>query len=507
MARETILVTHNINIVNGGLTNAIYSRANMLTEEGKSVSLLTLGYHSRFDSLLDYQYKHGKISKNVKVYNIFEELDPKKNLPKVPKKKLSKIFSNKKYLDESYVEPGYIRYRDKKNPKAYRYFKNGIYCTYRVFDKSGRIEKIDYFSPEWKRLKQEIYDEYGNIRLVRYMDRDTNKPKLETYLSRDGEAYLTISRNLKNGKEQVIFLHYPTPIEFSNLDEFLTYCLQKFINKHKKVNLFCEKREYVKWYKNLKHNDCNKYYVLHNTHLGYPHTLEAPIDPTCNDLFDNLDIFKYIIVLTDEQKYDIAERIGSTENFISIPNVVQKSKVSGDIQKKENLVVSISRLEGVKNLEHAIKAFRKVVDNIPNAQYHIYGYGSLEGNLKKQILELGLENNVFIKGFCENSQIKFSEAVCSVMTSKYEGFPLVVGESMSVGTPVVSYKTKYGLKEQIRHDIDGYLVEWGDIDSLAEHIIKLLSDDGIKERMSKACMEITDRFSYDKIKQKWLDIL
>jgi len=494
------MLTGSIDFQNGGLTNAIYLRANALAEYTKEVIILTFSFHRNFDEILKHHYEKGTLRKNVRVYNLFKDLDPKQHLPVQPQKR-------DEYLKKD--EQGLVKYRDKNalpGVEAYRYFKNGLYVKYKKFDKLGRIEVIDYFSPNWRREKQEIYDEYGNLIRDRYMDLNTNKPRLDRYLSRDGECYLTVTVDMNTGKNNWFYLHKPTPIDFSNLDEILVYWINNWIQKVDKPVIICDKREHVNLFKELKGRDLRKFFVLHNNHFAYPHTKGSLVDPSCHPLFDNLDIFEKVIVLTEEQRRDIIEQFGHEDKFVVIPHAAHPVEPSKKPYKPHH-AVSMARYAGAKALDEAIYAFKEVVKEIPDATYSIYGYGDLKDELQNLINNLGLQDNVKLEGFSRNPTKHFQEAACSILTSKYEGFGLSIAESLAAGTPVVSYKTNYGPRDLIRDGIDGYLVEHGNKNELANRIITIMKSPELRERLSKKAVEVTERFSYEKFKESWSSLI
>lgn len=500
IAITPILLVGSIALQNGGLTTAVFSRANALSECTKEVIILTFSFHRNFDEILEEQYKRGKLNKNVRVYNLFKDLDPKQHLP------------NRQERDDLITqdEPGIVKYMDENLTipgTAYRYFNNGVYVKYKRFDTKGKIVVIDYFSENWRRKKQEIYDEHENLIRDRYMDLTMNKPRLDRYLSKDGECYLSVTVDMNSGKNNWFYLHTPDPIQFSSIDELLIFWINRKLENISSPLIMCDKREHVNLFKRLKSKNLRKFFVLHGNHFAYPHTKGSPVDPSCHPLFENLNIFEKVVILTSEQKKDIVDEFGNEEKFKVISHPVLPVKNKGKSSFKPHHAVTIARYAGVKALDEAINAFKYVVEEIPDATYSIYGYGDLKGELQKLIDQLGLQNNVFLEGFTTDPQKHFQQASCSILTSKYEGFGLVLTESMSVGTPVVSYNTKYGPGDIVRDGIDGYLVEQGDRRELANKIIEIMESKELRNRLSRNALEVTKRFNYELFKEKWCNLL
>lgn len=486
----------SIGLQNGGLTNAAFMRANLFSEYVKEIPILTINFHRNLNEIIQAQYNRGSLNKNVVVYNLFRDLDPKKELPMTSQDTLT--------YEDHLTEEGFVVYEDKDSKiKAFRFFKDGIYTKYKRFDDKKRIISIDYFSESWVRTKQEIFDEYGNLVKVRHMDLNKNKPKLDRYFSRDGECYLTVAVNSDSGANTKFFLHQPKAQEFKNMDDILAYWLNNSIKEYSNPAIFCEKREHVNIFKKVKHPNLERYFILHNNHFAFPHTKGAPVDPSCTPLFSNLDIFEKVIILTEEQKRDIVEQFGNDEKFSVIPHIAEPVEDQVKEYKKHH-AVTMGRYAHQKALHEAIHAFKFVVEEIPDATYSIYGYGELKDDLQKLINELGLEKNIFLEGFTLNSIKNYQESACSILTSKYEGLPLTLTESLAAGTPIVSYRIKYGPEDIIREGIDGFLVDSGDRKGLAENVIKIMKDPALRATLSTNGRDVLERYSYEKYKEKWL---
>src|SRR5699024_5700747 len=143
----------------------------------------------------------------------------------------------------------------------------------------------------------------------------------------------------------------------------------------------------------------------------------------------------------------------------------------------------------------------------PAARYDIYGSGSQKESLETLIMELGLEHNVRLKGYTNDNMNKFREAACSILTSDFEGFGRVVTESLYAGTPVVSYDVNYGPSDIIRNKVDGYIVEKGNKQELADKIIEIFEDKNLYQQLSKRAIEVKERYSYKKFNENWERLL
>jgi poly(glycerol-phosphate) alpha-glucosyltransferase len=284
-------------------------------------------------------------------------------------------------------------------------------------------------------------------------------------------------------------------------------CLYDFIQDIDNPLLFIDKREHVKYFEKINAQHIRKVFVLHSNHLDFPYTEPSKFSPTVSDLFYSLDnqTIDRLVVLTTGQKEDILLEKNLKNKIEVIPHY-QPQILNDIVTKKENLIVSLARYHNAKNLADAIKIVNKVKDVIPTIRYEIYGYGPQKDMLNSLIKNLGLEENVFLKGHTTSPISKLEEAKVSLMTSNYEGFCLTISEALACATPVVSYKTKYGPNELIRNGLDGYLVDLNEnkIINAADKLIEILKMNSISyTKMQRNALEITKRFSKDKTASLW----
>ena len=83
---------------------------------------------------------------------------------------------------------------------------------------------------------------------------------------------------------------------------------------------------------------------------------------------------------------------------------------------------------------------------------------------------------------------------------------MVMIEGMACGLPVISFDFKCGPYDIIRDGNNGYIVTDGDIDTFAERLTKLMTDDVLRKKMSESALEISETFSEEKVMEKWTDL-
>ena len=93
-----------------------------------------------------------------------------------------------------------------------------------------------------------------------------------------------------------------------------------------------------------------------------------------------------------------------------------------------------------------------------------------------------------------------------VMSSHYEGFPMVMIEAMACGLPVVSFDYKCGPKDIIDYGINGLLVKDGNIEGLANAMIRLMDDESYRKQLSANARKVTETYSEEAIMTRWIHL-
>lgn len=169
--------------------------------------------------------------------------------------------------------------------------------------------------------------------------------------------------------------------------------------------------------------------------------------------------------------------------------------------------IAVGRIEYQKGFDYLVKAWGQVHKKYPNWQLNIYGGGKEENiqQLQTLINKYGLHGVVILKGTTNDIAKAYSEHSIMVLSSRYEGFGLVLVEGSACGLPLVSFDCKQGPSEIINHGINGYLVSpVGNIQGLANSICHMISNEELRKIMGKNAMDMSQRFSLKLITKEWL---
>ncbi len=176
--------------------------------------------------------------------------------------------------------------------------------------------------------------------------------------------------------------------------------------------------------------------------------------------------------------------------------------------EREKVIVNFCRLEKQKNIELLINAFEIVQEKYKDYKLHIFGEGEEKNNLLKIIKNKKLEKKVYIYPFDNNIHEKIRKYSLFVSSSDYEGLSNSMLEAMAIGLPVICTDCPCGgARMVIKNNENGILVPVGDIDSMSNSIIEVLSNKEKREYLSKNASLIKEKISSDKIIEKWLEII
>lgn len=229
------------------------------------------------------------------------------------------------------------------------------------------------------------------------------------------------------------------------------------------------------------------------------------ISSIASDIYDfkwKIKGYDRIVLLTDE---DRRRNWPKADNVTVIPNPLTLSpRAVSSLEQKR--IISAGRLEAQKNYASLIRAFVAVSERHPDWTLEIYGDGSQRAMLQRLIDDSGLSGKAFLRMPVLSIDEKMAEASCFVLTSRFEGFVLVLMEAMSCGLPVVSYDCPCSPKEIVTDGVDGFLVETGNEEMLAERICTLIENPERRAAMGMAAVKKSGNYRLDRIIPLWMKL-
>ncbi len=126
--------------------------------------------------------------------------------------------------------------------------------------------------------------------------------------------------------------------------------------------------------------------------------------------------------------------------------------------------------------------------------------------MEQQRRDLQIESSCLLEHTVENIIDKYLESSIFVLSSRFEGFGMVITEAMACGVPPVSFDCPCGPKDIIKDGEDGLLVKNGDIEQLADKICFLIANEEIRKEMGKKARINVERFKIEHIAQQWKEL-
>ncbi len=212
--------------------------------------------------------------------------------------------------------------------------------------------------------------------------------------------------------------------------------------------------------------------------------------------------FDKVVVLTSQDFLglnSIRQNVVKINNFTSI-----KPRRKAELSNMK--AVSIGKLDSQKGFDMLIDVWEIVSKVHPNWVLEIFGEGEWDTLLRDKVGDKGLADQVKLKGLTSNVETEFHSSSIYIMTSRFEGLPIVLIEAMSCGLPIISFDCESGPREILEDGISGFLVQPGNIEELAERIIFLIENPSIRKDMGKRAIDRSKDFSKNKILNQWYSL-
>ena len=209
-----------------------------------------------------------------------------------------------------------------------------------------------------------------------------------------------------------------------------------------------------------------------------------------------------VSALTEETAGQYAALLGPGTRVECIPNAAPPpGPLRAALDAK--VVVAAGRLGRRKGFDRLLMAWARIAGEHPDWRLDIFGTGPEKDALARLADELGVADSARLRGHSPRLLEELAQASLFVMTSRREGFPMVLLEAMSVGLPVVAYDCPTGPRDVVADGVDGYIVPDGHTETLGAVLDGLMGDEDRRRALGAAAVEKVGRYQAGPIIARW----
>jgi glycosyltransferase involved in cell wall biosynthesis len=209
-----------------------------------------------------------------------------------------------------------------------------------------------------------------------------------------------------------------------------------------------------------------------------------------------------VVTLTATDLAGYRRELPDARRLVCIPNALPELN-GGPADPAARTVLAAGRLVRQKGFDLLLDAGERVAADHPGWTLRIYGGGPWRQRLQRRIDRRGLSSSAFLMGRTDDIGTAMAKASIFVLSSRYEGLPLVLLEAMSKGLGVVSFDCPTGPRELLTDGVDGLLVKEGDVPALAAAIGRMMDDEGLRARLGEQAVGAMARYTPEAVGAEW----
>lgn len=317
---------------------------------------------------------------------------------------------------------------------------------------------------------------------------------------------------------QVLYLAVLCPDKEYSLDENVTY---RYIDvpKKPKMTWFLRRslqidRELREFGAEIAVSFLEKDAIISNLRKTVPLVYSLRSDPansTRTPVLKAITFFSYrrakkIVFQTQGAMDFFPEDIRSRGTII--PNPLTRNLPYWDPYNHEKRIITACRLTPQKNLPMLIRAFGIFHANHPDYRLEIYGKGALLSQLQDLCRELNILDAVRFPGHSMDIHNRMATSAAFALSSNFEGLSNSMLEALAIGVPTVCTDcAPGGAREYITDGANGFLVNVGDVQALAEKLEWLVSDPALCRKMSWQATQVRQKLNPDTVLAQWEQVV
>ncbi|MEY9258541.1 glycosyltransferase involved in cell wall biosynthesis [Brevibacterium epidermidis] len=483
-----ILLPGVLTFKNAGLTGSAIARTTALQSVSVESVLLTHVWQPFIGDEIDRLLESGRLLPTVEVSNLFVELarwastahSEGSATPHIDtiltKNGAARIFLEP-FIDARATERASVQY----------------------YGDSDRIASVDLFS-NGQAYAKVFANESGCIARIQEFD-DSGKFQTDRFLTATGDVFLVYGSFGESG-----FGYYSVEGDskewIGSKEALIGYWLKR---KFRSVELGALVSEFAP---HAIHLDAigeasavlgtKSIYVLHSNHLKPPYRDARQARPGLADALERISEMDALVVLTDQQRFDLFKKYGHFSRMHVVPHAVEAARSARVGDRDPKLAVIISRVDPGKGHIPFVRAVAEHVNDWQGYRVEVWGAGQLCDELVSEIDRLGVGDIVRYCGFTTSPNEVYSRASVALFPNTQEAQPISVLEAKAVGAVPVGFDFKYGARSMISDCKSGIIVDPGDFSDLSWSCLSLLGNPELCASFaSNAAAEANSRSSVD----------
>lgn len=221
--------------------------------------------------------------------------------------------------------------------------------------------------------------------------------------------------------------------------------------------------------------------------------------------------FDKIVTLTEEDrvkysdKYNVSiEKVKAIYNWI---DDIDSNEIS--LENNSKKIITVGRFHSQKGYDYLAEVAIKVLSKHSDWHWDIYGSGDkfIEQDLKNRLVQGRVSAQVDFKGNVKGTKNIYPDHSIYVMTSRFEGLPLVLLEAQQYNLPIVSFSCPTGPSEIVENGVNGFLVDCYDTDKMSEKLLKLMENESLRHSFSAHAKNNMDKFDKNRILNQWIELI
>lgn len=497
------MLIHQIASNAGGMTIAMMTRAKVLNSLGARTHILTTDTKANYTQVENSYRNAGRIDDTTRILNMYAILRSRAGESRTEWRTPFDYGAHLSHIrsTSTLIPVGGNSTRER------RYFArdDSAYVMYERVSGSGHVESVEFFNSAHTRTERWSFDPSGNLYRSEHFDPSGHKVIQDKFWTSSATCFLM--RWLGAGDGSVYKVLYFGEAadqyrEFNSQRAFEHWFLESLTHTSRKPIFIGDGTGAMQKLMDLNPESAVRIMQIHSNHYSIDESGKN-LKPDHDFILTNSRAIDRVVVLTNEQRAEVVEQYEDA-NVSNIPNAIPIAVRVPAASLRRPVVIAVTRLAKEKQLDKAIYAFSRVVREVPDAVFEIYGSGPEEPNLRALTDSLGLTNSVRFPGFSNDVATLYDRAAISVMTSAFEGQGLAMGESLAYGIPAVAFDFSYGPRSYLGQNQSGIIVPPDDIDGLAGAMLDLLTDPARRELLARnGAQQISEQFSVHAVAVRW----